>query len=342
MRPVWNEPRPALWRECFKGNGFLLTRPGGVANPEGIPFSFTTCLGDNDYQRGHAYYFPLRINPTVSDDAGSNGLFRAGKPHANLSKRAHTYLSKLGINDPDADAKAAGLIWMHTLAIGYSPAYLIENADGIRRDWPRIPLPADRKALESSAALGEQIAALLDTEAEVLGVTCGKIAPVFKTIGLITKAGGGQLDTAGDDLAVTAGWGHFGKEGVVMPAKGKLAERQYDEGEAKAIEAESTVRGRPAKDVRRLLGDNTFDVFLNGTAYWRNIPLNVWEYYIGGYQVIKKWLSYREDEILGRALNPEEAREVMNTARRIAAIILLQPKLDENYRKIKAAAFDWS
>ena len=104
--------------------------------------------------------------------------------------------------------------------------------------------------------LGEQIAALLNTEAEVPGVTCGKIAPVFKTIGLITKAGGGQLDAAGDDLAVAAGWGHFGKEGVVMPAKGRLAERQYDEGEAKAIEAEATVRGLPAKDVRRLLGDN--------------------------------------------------------------------------------------
>jgi hypothetical protein len=32
----------------------------------------------------------------------------------------------------------------------------------------------------------------------------------------------------------------------------------------------------------------------------------------------------------------------MNTARRITAIILLQPKLDENYRAIKAAAWDWS
>jgi hypothetical protein len=61
----------------------------------------------------------------------------------------------------------------------------------------------------------------------------------------------------------------------------------------------------------------------------------VWGYYTGGYQVIKKWLSYREDEILGRTLTPDEAREVMNTARRIAAIILLQPKLDENYRSVK-------
>ena len=146
---------------------------------------------------------------------------------------------------------------MHALAIGYSPAYLTENADGIRRDWPRIPLPADRKALEASAALGEQIAALLDTEADVPGVTCGKMSPLFKTIGLITKIGGGQLDPDGGDLAVTAGWGHKGKEGVTMPAKGKLAERHYDEAEAKAIDAEAAARGMSAEDVRRLLGERT-------------------------------------------------------------------------------------
>ena len=63
---------------------------------------------------------------------------------------------------------------MHALAIGYSPAYLAENADGIRRDWPRIPLPDSRKALEASAALGRQVAALLDTEADVPGVTAGR------------------------------------------------------------------------------------------------------------------------------------------------------------------------
>jgi hypothetical protein len=230
---------------------------------------------------------------------------------------------------------------MHSLAIGYSPAYLSENADGIRRDWPRIPLPADRKALKASAALGEQIATLLDTETDILGVTCGKFAPVLKTIGVIAKVGGGQLDTSGEDLAVTTGWGHFGKEGVVMPAKGKLDERQYDDKETKAIDAEASARGMSPEEMRRLLGETTCDVYLNDTALWRNIPRNVWDFYIGGYQVIKKWLSYREDEILGRALKPEEVREVMNTARRIAAIILLQPALDANYHAIKASTYSF-
>lgn len=349
VRPVWNEPRPALWAQCWEGNAFLMTRPAGVAAPEGTPFGFTRCLGDNDYQRGHSYYIPLcllngerlseRHHATLFDLLGSPPSERDAT--ANLSKPAREYLATLGIKDPDADAKTAGLVWMHALAIGYSPAYLTENADGIRRDWPRIPLPNSRKALEASAALGEQVASLLDTEADVPGVTSGKISPLLRTIGLITKTGGGAIDPSGDDLAVTAGWGHRGKGGVVMPAKGKTVERAYSPAEAEAMDEEAVARGSSGEGIRRLLGKRTLDVYLNGVAYWRNIPANVWEYYIGGYQVIKKWLSYRELEILGRVLKPDEAREVMNTARRIAAIILLQPQLDDNYRKVKAAAFDW-
>ena len=50
-----------------------------------------------------------------------------------------------------------------------------------------------------------------------------------------------------------------------------------------------------------MLGEPLCDVYLNEVAYWSNIPLRVWEYTIGGYQVIKKWLSYREKKLLGRA-----------------------------------------
>jgi hypothetical protein len=32
-----------------------------------------------------------------------------------------------------------------------------------------------------------------------------------------------------------------------------------------------------------------------------NVPPRVWDYTLGGYQVIKKWLNYREQSVLGRA-----------------------------------------
>jgi hypothetical protein len=70
-------------------------------------------------------------------------------------------------------------------------------------------------------------------------------------------------------------------------------------------------------------------------------PARVWDYTIGGYQVIKKWLSYREHKLLNRPLTTDEAREVMNIARRIAAILLLEPSLDANYQAIKHTSYHW-
>ena len=93
--------------------------------------------------------------------------------------------------------------------------------------------------------------------------------------------------------------------------------------------------------MQTLLGKTTYDVYLNDIAYWKNIPTRVWDYTIGGYQVIKKWLSYREETLLGRSLNVEEVREVSNITRRIAAILLLEQQLDNSYETVKNATYDW-
>ncbi|HEX7101099.1 MAG TPA: type ISP restriction/modification enzyme, partial [Nitrolancea sp.] len=79
----------------------------------------------------------------------------------------------------------------------------------------------------------------------------------------------------------------------------------------------------------------------NDRAYWCNVPARVWDFTIGGYQVLKKWLSYRERDLLGRPLSPAEVREVTNIARRIAAILLLGPELDANYSAVKAHTYPW-
>ena len=356
VTPVWNRARPSLWEQCFDGNGFLMCRPAGVANPEGVPFFYTRLLGDNDSQRGHAYYFALRLPPTGSK--GKQGTMFSAEPKANLSTAARAYLAGLCVKDIDdvgrarpavrnGNSESGGpcppyeLIWMHALAIGYSPAYLAENADGIRRDWPRVPLPDSRKALEESAELGRQVAALLDTETDVRGVTASPVEAIFRTIGVPAKVGGGALDADGGDLAVTAGWGHAGKEGVTMPGKGRIVQRPYEPAELAAITDAAKARGLSQKQALALLGPDTRDVYLNDKAYWRNVPATVWEYFIGGYQVIKKWLSYREQELLGRALTADETREVTGMARRLAAIVLLQPALDENYRRAAAKVYAW-
>ena len=90
-----------------------------------------------------------------------------------------------------------------------------------------------------------------------------------------------------------------------------------------------------------LLGPDSRDDCLNDHAYWKNVPTRVWEYTLGGYQVLKKWLSYREKAILGRGLTIDEVSYVQQVARRIAALLLLGPELNENYRRVKANTFAW-
>jgi hypothetical protein len=101
------------------------------------------------------------------------------------------------------------------------------------------------------------------------------------------------------------------------------------------------VDGGQCPPYQELLGADTRDIYLNDIAYWQNIPARVWDYTIGGYQVIKKWLSYREAPLLGRTLKPDEVREVTNMARRIAAILLLEPALNANYEVVKANTYNW-
>lgn len=66
--------------------------------------------------------------------------------------------------------------------------------------------------------------------------------------------------------------------------------------------------------------------------------MKVWEYTLGGYQVLKKWLSYREQPLLGRPLRPEEARYFAQVARRIAATLLMGPAVDRSYAAILPTA----
>ena len=126
-----------------------------------------------------------------------------------------------------------------------------------------------------------------------------------------------------------------------MPGKGKLVERAYAPDELASIEAGLPDLGMTLSQALFCLGETTFDVYLNDVAYWKNVPARVWRYTIGGYQVIKKWLSYRELSLLGRPLTPDEAREVTSIARRIAAILFLEPALDANYERVKAETYTW-
>jgi hypothetical protein len=161
----------------------------------------------------------------------------------------------------------------------------------------------------------------------------------LRAFGLPTKRGGKTLDPV--DLSLTAGWGSTQNavSGViVMPGRGFTVARDYTPLERKALEAEAQALGMTLDELLALIGVRTLDVYLNADTFWSNVPEKVWEYSLGGYQIIKKWLSYREQLVLGRALRPEEATYVSEMVRRIAAILMMAPVLDANFRACAAGA----
>jgi hypothetical protein len=123
-----------------------------------------------------------------------------------------------------------------------------------------------------------------------------------------------------------------------MPGQGLPTERPWSTAEREKIAALAATESLTLEDALALLGEICVDVYLNGESFWSAVPTNVWSYTLGGYQVLKKWLSYRELDIFGRPLHPAEAAYFAQVVRRITAILLLGPALDANYQAILTTA----
>ena len=300
-----NDKRADYKSHLFKGNMWLSSaqhlRKGGIE-----PQSYVTqYLASLHMIESTAILFPVWLRQDVL------GLDSCGtQRRPNLSPTAQRYLDNLGLGVED--------LFHHVVAALHDPAYREANSGVLRMEWPRIPLPgwpdgeekgaADK--LAESAARGRELAALLDSDTPVPGVTEGMLRPDISAIAVPTVSGGGNM--SGDDFALTAGWGHFGVGQAVMPGQGRVFERPYTAEERSAL----------GDDIHPV-GETTFDIHLNDRAYWRNVPASVWNYKLGGYQVLKKWLSYRERGVLGRDMKPDEVQHFIDTARRIAAILTL-------------------
>ena len=307
-------PRPDYRPHVFEGNLWLTAAQHlrkGAAEPQTC---VTEHLGQLHLIERSASLFPVWLR---DGGIGNDRNLPAPNPAAdadlqrdpNLSTAAARYLDRLGADVED--------LFHHVLATLHDPAYREANAGALQMEWPRIPLPgwpegdADGAAttLARSAARGQELARLLDPDTPVPGVTQGTLRPQIAAIAVPATLDGRNM--AGDDFALTTGWGHFGQGDAVMPGQGRVVERAYTLDERAALDDASTI-----------LGETTFDIHLNRRAWWRNVPAAVWRYKLGGYQVLKKWLSYRERDILARPLRPEEVQHFTDTARRIAAILM--------------------
>ncbi len=301
-------PVPDYRPHVFQGNEWLVAQQ--KPRREWSPPQVLSHIGCLDLMDRGATCIPAWLR----DDSEDSGR------RPNLSGVAQRYLKRLDLGVED--------LFHHVLAVLHDPAYREANTEVLRMEWPRIPLPRwsalgnasvsteseqgsvspDRETTEAteilarSAARGRQLAALLDPDTPVPGVTTGRLRSEIAAIAVPATTDGHNM--TGDDFALTAGWGHYGTGGAVMPGQGLVEERAA------------------LGNASRTIGETTFDVYLNGRTFWKNVPAAVWGYELGGYQVLKKWLSYRERDILDRPLRPEEVQHFTDTARRIAALLM--------------------
>ena len=295
-----DEKRANYRPHVFEGNVWLVAQK--KSSQEWFPGPAISHIAGKKLLDFAATCFPIWLrDPSLgSDDMGRR---------PNLSGTAQRYLDRLSARVED--------LFHYVLAVLHDPAYREANADALRMGWSRIPLPGwpdgaaqgSSQVFGRSADQGQKLAALFDPETAVPGITEAPVHSNIATIAVPATTDGRNM--IADDFILAVGWGHFGSGDAIMPGQGRAVERSYTPEEKDALGITKSV-----------LGTVIFDIYLNARTFWCNVPAAVWNYKLGGYQVLKKWLSYREHAILGRPLSPEEVQYFSHTARRIAAILL--------------------
>ena len=352
-----DEKRTGYRPHVFAGNLWLSTVPRLRRDSTEPQTDFASHMASLHLNEWGASMFPAWLR---EDGLGVDGDGLRRRP--NLSPAARRYLDSLGMGVEDLFHHALAVLHDPAYREANAGALRMEWPRIPLPGWPDLAAPAGRGALSGRgasrsahspgraggsrtaptaaqaeqaaltlaalAARGRELARLLDPETPVPGVTTGAPRPEIAAIAVPATVDGRNM--SGGDFQLAAGWGHFGPGQAVMPGQGRIVQRPYTPAERQALTVAAitgeTGDGFPVKPGMTVegpaLGETTFDIYLNDRAYWRNVPAAVWDYKLGGYQVLKKWLSYRERAILRRPLTPNEIAHFTNTARRIAAILI--------------------
>ena len=321
VRSVWKECRPRLRKQSLGNDKFFITHASAsYSGPLGRPSSFSQIIGSGYILSDQTEFFPFHCYAPATEDTPESKT-------ANLSDLAREWIDDLGLPDPDTDENVAALPWYHLLAVSHSPDYIAQNGDMLRIDWIRVPLPACSEVLKASAALGMEIASLLNPKAPL------KIPADLRKIGLVH----------GDNPRLTGGWASISEKGRVSPTTKKIESRDWKSSELKALRGVFRSMGIEEERGLELLG-KAVDVVLDKdeTTRWKGVPEAVAEYRVGAHRVIRKWLSYRDDAVIKRTLDPKtEVAHFTEMVWRIAVLILMDDRLNANYAACRDAAWTW-
>ena len=298
-------------------------------------------LGLQTLPRG-ACIFPLYLR----DETKTNLFAEEGQQSRvpNLNPWARRYLDRLtqdglgpvgpGREGEDAAVleQSARALFHHAVAITRAPLYRAGHEAALKKEWPRLPLPATAQLLAASSKLGAEVTSLLDLKSEVPGVTSAPLRSDLRSLAKLVKADGGIINPLAGHLLMGAPWGERNATGQVAPSAGQSVVRAWNPDELAGLAPLVATQGIGQSQALALLGEEMHDIHLNPLVLWKGVPRGVWEYAVGGQPVLHIWLSHRAAGVTGRALTIEETREMQGIVRRIAALLLLGPSLDANYR----------
>ncbi len=316
--------RPNYTRQPFTNNLWIEARQksGAIFDRGYVVHTLADHFGN-----GTSRFFPLFLNPEHKQFSYFETDDENLRP--NLSVKAMVYAKDLDVTAPN--------LFYHLITILHTPTYREEQQEHLEQGWAHLPLPRDKELLRQSALLGQRLAMLLNPEIKVKDVTAGLIRADLKTIAALSY----NEDVSYPDLTLLAEWGRLGRRPQPLLGPGEAVEREYTAEERVALEKGGATAGLTIDQLYACLGRTTFDIYLNETTFWANIPHHVWHYTASGYSVLHKWLSYRGRAILGRPLQREEGIEFTNIARRITSILLMKQALNTNYKAIKQSTYDW-
>lgn len=301
-----NRPR-GEFAKIRNDNEFLITVPEPRKASEARPVFSSTLTNLHVHERGSV---------VIPKEVEGQGLF-AGRL-ANIAEPAwNAFRGSFGLSgrrEDDDARKFVGELQRAILALLHAPAYQADHKSALSADWAHPPIPRDHALFIQLAEAGDRVTGLLNANAEAGAIVSQILGEPAVTLGALRRVDGAQVRPQDLEVSISY-WGG---------AKGRWVPRDAHSDE---ISLDS-------------LGERTGDLYINDQCYFANVPSAVWQYQLGGYPVIKKWLGYRQaDRRNGNPLTLTESKWLRSVVQRIAALLAYGDELNSLYAKASEVAF---
>ncbi len=134
----------------------------------------------------------------------------------------------------------------------------------------------------------------------------------------------------------------FTKNYALFGELGRYGEKIVDLHLLQSLELNSPIakcQGQGDNGIEKLRYDEKHErVYFNQSQYFEEIPKEIWEYQIGGYQVCHKWLKDRK----GRILSVDEIKHYCRIATAIQKTIEIQKEIDAIYPEVEKDTIEFN